>query len=771
MNREKLNGVLLDIRNRIGTDNPKDLLLLMDKIFEIKPVTLLYFNVRAAILCEIGEYLNAIELLNGNLNLCYPEDEHIESCKIYQKAFKAMNLQRYQEQFLFLEKHIKFQLGMEEDVPGTNDIERRIVELEQAMLDGDCGEASLLELAEQYFKSFNTTEAIVLFSCYIKKTCIDYSEHWFFKDWVSWEPNGSFLIEQLLKGNETFILFAEQMEYYRCQLLAKVIKIMGHEVIIMTEPLSVEVENEIDLKDTVAITIENIEYKDDIQIVRPILIIQKGEIKGNNTSLVLERFSDISKNNIVFVIGNGIVLDTIYQTDFDHIYQRLSCFKSDLYEQFSHFGYFGSYISYIDKLFDFNVKEAIEAPAECKFSIVIPVRNSASTLKYTLDTCLEQYGIASEDYEIVISDNSSAGNFEVYNLVHELQNPRIRYYKTNREFPLNRSFEYAFLRARGEFIFSIGADDAVLPWGLRMINDALKELPDDDLLAWDRGFFIWPGMENPAQSGQFNIPRNYRKDNIEIKKFNCLQFLLQLLVDPDILYSAPMLYINSGFKRGYIKQLLSKTGCLWDGFSQDIYMGIVNLSINDTIPCLNAPITIAGMANDSCGASYNKGEESVKQLALKVNHTRQWIGFGAAVISGKDRSMLATDLDTVNLYSSFIRVKNRVGSQKLDLVESKLAWKEIFKTLARKHSISDIKFDYKIKFLLYSAYYLNDELGKWFEEEMLPELYETRHVSAVTDKIYKEGFNESGGLCLDSRKFGIEDVYQCSKLFEKICNL
>jgi len=43
-----------------------------------------------------------------------------------------------------------------------------------------------------------------------------------------------------------------------------------------------------------------------------------------------------------------------------------------------------------------------------KFSIVIPTRNRAYTLYYTLKTCLNQYDF--DDYEIVVSDNCSEDN-------------------------------------------------------------------------------------------------------------------------------------------------------------------------------------------------------------------------------------------------------------------------------------------------------------------------------------------------------------------------
>ena len=68
----------------------------------------------------------------------------------------------------------------------------------------------------------------------------------------------------------------------------------------------------------------------------------------------------------------------------------------------------GDYLKYISYIYGFSVQEKLNQKAEYDFSIVLPVRNTTDTLRYTLITCLNQRYQGS--YEVVLSDNSDSGN-------------------------------------------------------------------------------------------------------------------------------------------------------------------------------------------------------------------------------------------------------------------------------------------------------------------------------------------------------------------------
>lgn len=49
-------------------------------------------------------------------------------------------------------------------------------------------------------------------------------------------------------------------------------------------------------------------------------------------------------------------------------------------------------------------------------------------------------------------------------------------------------------KAKEEFIFSIGSDDAVLPWALKVLDDVRRQYPQEEVIQWEQGFYAWLGL-------------------------------------------------------------------------------------------------------------------------------------------------------------------------------------------------------------------------------------------------------------------------------------
>jgi glycosyltransferase involved in cell wall biosynthesis len=188
--------------------------------------------------------------------------------------------------------------------------------------------------------------------------------------------------------------------------------------------------------------------------------------------------------------------------------------------------WYGDYLSYISKIYGQDCHAMVDESPSKRFSIVIPARNSSDTLRYTLQTCLEQRYTG--DYEIIVSDNSTGHNAAVYELCQELNNPRIVYLKTPRDLPLAKSFEYAYLHAKGEYIFAIGSDDGLLPWALEILDGIAQQYPDEEIIQWTRAFYAWSGF-NGGQQHQFIIPRKYKKGEIPMGYREALDYIDMIL--------------------------------------------------------------------------------------------------------------------------------------------------------------------------------------------------------------------------------------------------
>src|SRR5262245_30208092 len=94
-----------------------------------------------------------------------------------------------------------------------------------------------------------------------------------------------------------------------------------------------------------------------------------------------------------------------------------------------------------------------------RFSVVIPTRERAGTLRHSLRTCLEQ---DFDDYEIVVCDNCSST--ATRQVVDEADSPRVRYVRADRPLAMSANWELAVAAARGEYVTVLGDDDGLLPF-------------------------------------------------------------------------------------------------------------------------------------------------------------------------------------------------------------------------------------------------------------------------------------------------------------------
>ncbi len=78
-----------------------------------------------------------------------------------------------------------------------------------------------------------------------------------------------------------------------------------------------------------------------------------------------------------------------------------------------------------------------------RFSVVIPTRERADTLRFALRTCLDQ---AFDDYEVIVSDNFSSP--ATRGVVDEAAAPKVRYVRTPEPVAMSTNWEFAVAHAR-----------------------------------------------------------------------------------------------------------------------------------------------------------------------------------------------------------------------------------------------------------------------------------------------------------------------------------
>ena len=447
-------------------------------------------------------------------------------------------------------------------------------------------------------------------------------------------------------------------------------------------------------------------------------------------------------------------------------FQRIVFSGGSIFDRNMTLSWYGDYLSYISKIYLEDCYALVKRPSTKKFSIVIPARNSAVTLRHTLRTCLEQ--VYDGAYEIVVSDNSTGENTAVRDLCEELNDSRIVYLKTPRDLQLAKSFEYAFLHTSGEYVLSIGSDDGLLPWALETISYIAEAFPDEDIINWERGFYAWPGF-NGGQAHQLVIPRRYDMQGEMVYYRASDDYFVHAAQIPMTMYDMPLLYLNSCFKRSYMKTLLEKTGRLWDGICQDLYMGVVNLCINDRILCVKYPLTIAGMSPSSIGFTSGRpmlsNQESTKKTA-EVLRDNNIGGYSRMPI---EEAIPDQGTDIHSFYTSLMRAIG-LGILPQERFGRLFDWKQIFRDMMGTLYVTDVNFDRKYHETRYAAMQRGEDFLKWFDETypiVFVKAEKPDEASGAPRRTYDTGVDQNGALTLDASEYGVENIYDAVQLFVK----
>lgn len=759
---EKLNKI-----ESILEADPERALEELKTIFTIKPVRKKWYLLKAkALWVKNHKSVEVFTALRGKYQIKVPKKIDEELLQMQISVLHEKNYLDREKQKFAIETFSMFKNNMD----FYRSFQDRITKAKTKFLDNFRVAEHVEELARCYYIS-NDMVFFVLLD--LLRTALNLSWKIGKRDWPFQLFNMGYLIEQVRKvQSATFIVLeTDENDILDCEILVKILSYFKKEVYLIKKPVVCSVQHDISLESTLPVTLDNLSNQENCTLFHSIEIEKNGEVLGDNREYIINYIiKSLASEHFVTLLCSGTLFCKLERgLLLRKQVQRLSPIESEFFEKKFTFGWAGDYLKYCDALYGFDTKSMLVSKDKCEFSIVIPARNSAYYLRHALKTCLNQRYTGK--YEIVLSDNSSEGNIEVYNLFVELNDPRIKYFRTPRELPLTKSFEYAFLQARGKFVFAIGSDDGVLPWALDSLEKVLRENPGFDVLTWERGFYAWPGF-NGKQQHQFNIVRAYQKDKYSLSCRNSKQTLMEIIDQPHFSYVMPLLYLNSGCKRQYFKKILEKTGRLWDGVCQDLYMGVANLAINETYTFIQYPLTVAGMSNGSMGVSSVMPHKENADVLNNLEKRKKVNNIGGYGQSKLEYIVPPVDYDSASLYRSIVRMAS-MGCLSKEFLTT-LDWKKIYFNIAMSLSREDVTLEQKLDEFRYSARLISPEFADFVEKEICQPFLEPVVFEKKVDdqkRGYTVGLLEGGGAILDASEFGVENIYDATLLFEKLTGL
>lgn len=646
--------------------------------------------------------------------------------------------------------------------------------LKEKFLTGSLDADLLRALAEEYYVTRNMTAYFILMIAYcrvtgredyddilIEDTGIPYPEPIF-------RGNFGFLLRMFTDGNSNlFLLVGTAEECSDQQVLARALDILGQQAMLVCETTATE-----QAEDLNAYALHCIQgaRADGEQIVLDVGRYRHADGREESATPAIIRLlaKSTAQKAPLIVIARDNRMDELHTKDaLAGDIQRLShCLPPQFSYGFS-FAWAGDYLTYISYFYGENIEPLLDAPATCDFSIVIPARNSADTLRYTLETCLAIDYDGS--YEIVLSDNSDEGGSEVRRLVEELNDSRIRYYKTPFVLPLAKSFEYAYLHARGAFIFSLGADDGVLPWALKYIRQAMEDYPSASVISWKRGFYTWPGFMPEGQDEQIVQLVDSEHTERYAEYALCGDHANVLSKIKGCLYSLPLLYINSGFRRGYLREVLQRTGRILDGMCQDVYVGAVNLLLQERDIKIQCPLTIAGMSSQSQGYASGQFVSDVEDIPSVSSNSSIRIRMGEYI--PRYREMVIPYIVMADTFIFYMSV-SRLGEFGIPM---EFHPEQTYRELANRIFLTDLRFERYWGLVRYGGTLCTSDV-----HENCCEVYEgiCDHPQYIDDPsariLYtgERGYSaQNHAITLDPTAFGCRNVADAARLEAQILNL
>lgn len=128
-----------------------------------------------------------------------------------------------------------------------------------------------------------------------------------------------------------------------------------------------------------------------------------------------------------------------------------------------------------------------------KISVIIPTRERAETLEYTIKTALNQ---TLQAYEVIVSDNFSQDHTK--QVFDSFNDARLKYVNTMQRLSMTDNFNFGVSHAKGDYIIIIGDDDGIMPNAIDRLCNIIDKYPSD-LYTWPRHGYIWPSDNKEPQ--------------------------------------------------------------------------------------------------------------------------------------------------------------------------------------------------------------------------------------------------------------------------------
>ncbi len=721
----------------------------LDILFEMKPIRLKWFLVKSKLMLREGKSVNeVISFLEDKCSPIYEYENVGEYFEVLSMLYgmtgdevEESRIQcQYQQMRGFFGNHLKEESLLCEVKIKLGKLRKEILNINNQLISKE----QMIQLAEYYYMT-NNFYLYMLWIAVINE--VFEGEDIKLRDFVIQKTNTRYYYENIISKEKKLFAVIESpdVDIEDCNLTFKALQMLNHDTIFLRYPMLWDKSDKIE-----DATKESINQVGAEKVFTTYYIEKNDEIIDNQGDLLDYSSRVYTEDEHIMVLGSGMaVLDISVQDKWKTRMECLTKIEYDYWQSTFQVGKFCDYLTYIAKIYGKSkneIKEMLYKKPECRFSIIIPCRNGAYTLYDTVRTCLSQ--TFKGEYEILISDNSDEeyGNetpiFEIFKKLSKEK--KVRYIRTPKNLQLAKSFEFAYLHARGEFLLSTGADDGLFPWALEQLDMAIIAFPEQKTWSWRQSTYVWPENYNIHKSGLSSLWLNNIKckKDIKIKSRDVKETFRETAKDFDNYFSLPHIYNMGGISRTLLAEIYEKTDVIWPGNNQDVFMVALLSQIQEEEYFIDNSLIMSGFSDASIGSAvvrvtktFNDYNKATKALS---NRRSQFIGErvymyveqfvpSSSIVRGSNKLVWLSAVLT--LCSLGIVPKDYLNE---------IDWKYQYLHILQEISMDDIVYDKYIHMFRYTASKHGEEFLKWFDAELyfpVIDNMETRRGFVDSDRI------------------------------------
>ncbi len=199
-------------------------------------------------------------------------------------------------------------------------------------------------------------------------------------------------------------------------------------------------------------------------------------------------------------------------------------------------------------------------------SILIPTRNRSHYLKYAVESAL---AISDADIEVIASNNMS--DDDTLQVLKNFSDQRLRFFSTESVIPMHSNFELLLKEARGDWIYFLGDDDAMMPYAADHIRRLSEKYPACEAVVSARALYFWKGCMESNPPFVLSVGLSAEEEWVDSKKL-----LSNLLNATQHYFVAPQHYSGGVHRRSLINRVLrSQNGVFYKSVTPDAYSAVM----------------------------------------------------------------------------------------------------------------------------------------------------------------------------------------------------